>query len=709
MIHMSIAENVSARTGTSSKVLLHAVFKLLVELMAGRGGIDFICQILGEVDFIAGLRTLRPKMEENLLFFNEAVNLCSKEMLKRPLKIRRDECAEELGAICVKCGYDMTFAQETDCDSICPRCRGEIDSLFALRFEACVNQSISPTPETILMDVAWDRLAEAYVKAFEALKLVLKETASLFRWDRFQINDPEIRNYIDSYRWRIMIGERHIPREEKQVMQLIVRANLVDLDAVDVENVIRLGIATTKYGWLSENLHTIGVRSQHQKTAVTYSMLRDRLNTQIREVNAGLFEVQKGRGPKLNRESVKTGRYSPCVIMPSRSWEGGQVGDGVIVEALYDLPVFSRGDFGAVNIVLGRLGCGKTYLLACLLSYAVLEKDQVVFSPMNDKSNSFSLACLPFWAYSRRTKHLLKRFDILQCQPRALPTLTLTFMFPNGEIKDVEANPPTIFDRKVLITDPYDFSVDFQVLTDELKIIAEKMGFKKTCGLINVRNLDRLIQTSKTNIDVQISANLLHQYDAWRRGHLSDSARVVIDELSYVAPASLGGLYASDAQTSGSALSDFIKECRRNRLSVDGSTQLPLEIIPDIRNAWTNVFWRELAVSKDKSRSQIDFLLESMQLEDSSVKQIVRDLNNRGGLPENFWFWWNQQTKRIEVICPNPPSFCILDRDTKHTMKALYSKYEKESGEKLLLDSWDDVPILGSKAADLGFVPSAGS
>ncbi len=707
---MTVAENVSARTGTSGKILLHAIFKLLVELMAGRGGLDFVCQVLGEVDFIEDLKTLRPKMEENLLFFNEALNLCAKEMLKRPLGIRENECLDELGSVCVKCGFCTSLWASSDTDDKCPECGSEMENLYAMTLDSLVERKMGLGPETVLMDVAYDRLAEAYVNAFRSIRLILAETAGLFRWDRFRINDPEIRNYIDSYRWRIMIGERHIPREEKQVMQMLVRANLAGLSGEEVEKAIRLGVAVAKYGWLSESLHASGARMMHRQVSLDYSVCRDSLNTRIRGFNAGLFDVEKERKPRVDLASVHGGRFSPCVLLPSSNWEGGQVGNGVTVQALYDLPIFSHANFGAVNIALSRLGGGKTLLLSSLLSYAVLEKSQVVFSPLNDKSNSFSLACMPFWVYSRRTKILRRSFEVLQCQPQALPTLTLTFMFPNEEIRDVEANPPTVFDRKVVITDPYEFSVDFQhLIAEELAAISEEMGFKKPCGVVNVRNLDRLNQASKTNVDIQVCANLLHQFSVWRTGHLSDSVSVVLDELSYVAPSSLGGLYASDAQTSGSALSDFIKECRQKKMSVCGSTQLPVEIIPDIRNAWTNVFWRELATSKDKGRSQIDFLLDSLQLEDPSVKLVARDLNNRGGLPENFWFWWNQQSKRVEVVRPNPPSFCIIDRDTSHTLRALYRKFEKDSGQKVLLDCWEDVPVLGSCAGGFDFAPSAGT
>ena len=65
---------------------------------------------------------------------------------------------------------------------------------------------------------------------------------------------------------------------------------------------------------------------------------------------------------------------------------------------------------------------------------------------------------------------------------------------------------------------------------------------------------------------------------------------------------------------SGQTIEDFIKEIRRNRLSLDVATQSSLEILPNIRKAAVNVLFRDLSMSYDKSKSEIDFLLESLQL-----------------------------------------------------------------------------------------------
>jgi hypothetical protein len=193
------------------------------------------------------------------------------------------------------------------------------------------------------------------------------------------------------------------------------------------------------------------------------------------------------------------------------------------------------------------------------------------------------------------------------------------------------------------------------------------------------------------NVDVQAASNLLSQFDGWRKGNVTLPARVVIDEISYLAASQLI-LYAGDAARSGATVSDFIKESRRNSLSIDVATQLPLEILPDIRNAATNVFFRDLSMSRDKARSQIDFLLDSLQLADPTVKDVVASINNRGLLAKGFWFWYHQPAKRIEVIKPAPPTFCLQDPDK--TPRQVLKLYEKETGQKVLLDSWAEVKRL---------------
>jgi hypothetical protein len=107
-----------------------------------------------------------------------------------------------------------------------------------------------------------------------------------------------------------------------------------------------------------------------------------------------------------------------------------------------------------------------------------------------------------------------------------------------------------------------------------------------------------------------------------------------------------------------------------------------------------------LPSSKDKSKSQIDFILESVQLYDPSVRPVVRDINNRGLLSNGtYWFWWNKQTRSINVLRPTPPTFCL--QDPKKTPAQIIKMYEKNTGEQILLGSWDEVPELAHAVSEV--------
>jgi len=265
------------------------------------------------------------------------------------------------------------------------------------------------------------------------------------------------------------------------------------------------------------------------------------------------------------------------------------------------------------------------------------------------------------------------------------------------EVHDINVNkhPPTIYDRIVEVDGP-NFELDFRQVMRELKEIAELYGYSNPVGFVCVRNLQRQEDVTRTNFDIQVTASLLSQFNRWRKGNLSQPARVIIDEVSYLASAELPAQYAGDAARSKSVMSDFIKESRRNNLSVDMATQRPLEVISDIRDAATNVFFRDLPMSRDKTRSQIDFLVDSLQLAEPEVRGIIAEINNRGLLDKvgkGYWFWYHRPAKRVNVIRPAPPTFCLQDKDM--TPMQILRRYEKETGQKVLLGSWDEVKRLG--------------
>ncbi|MGB9774615.1 MAG: hypothetical protein ACPL4I_11430 [Bacteroidota bacterium] len=682
--------------GYNPIVWLESLFKRLVEASAGRGGIEAICQYLDQVDFIPELQALRRKIKLNSIFFETALSKCSKEMLKRPSEIRKEEIFNLLGSHCPKCGFTTSIWVQMETHGACPNCQSNLQPVYTAKLVELLNMKIDPAPEVVMMHVAYDKLAEAYVDCYKALKLVLEATAKIFGWPQFRIQKEELRNYMDEYFLGRLAGETKIPREEKQCLQFLVRGNLAGIPTDKAEKLIRLGLEVVKYGYLYEVLGATGAQAHYAQALAMYSSLYDKLNEEIRTTTAAYYSEPKRQIIHLRK--TLGGYYAPCLLMDKQSWETGQIAKEVTLEPVYRLPIFPKSDFGALQTVYGRLGSGKTFLLNSIACYAVLAKHEVVFCPLNDKSNSLSLACMPLFAYNERTRKLAHNLqEVLGVEPQGIPTITLNILRRGEAPANIASHPPTIYDRIIEVDDMKSFEVDFNQIMSELKQAASDYGYSKPVGIITTRNLDRYNAKTNVNLDIQASSNMLAQFDKWRKANLSHNARVMIDEVSYLAPSQIS-LYGSDALKSGATISDFIKESRRSRVSVDLATQMPIEILPDIRNAATNIFFRDLAVSKDKSRSQIDFTLESMQLEDEALKDVVRDINNRGLLPKGFWFWYHQPSRTIQVIRPCPPTFCL--HDIHLTPHEIIRKYEKATGEKMLLESWKQVETLKSTAKE---------
>ena len=436
-----------------------------------------------------------------------------------------------------------------------------------------------------------------------------------------------------------------------------------------------LAINAVKYGYLYQVLGADGAYPFYDETLQVYNPLYDKINTYIRQV---LSVGQESKHMKITVKKTLGGYYAPCLLMPRNCWESGKIAGNIEMEPVTRLPIFPKADFGALQTVFGPIGSGKTFLLSSIFSYSILNKQELIFSPLGDKSNSFSTACLPLFPYDKRTEklhHNLK--ETLGVEPSGIPLITLTILQEGDKITDEDKNPPTIFDRLLYIKDPKTFEIDFEEVVKQLKDVAVKYGYTKSTGIVTVRNLDRYYGSENVNIDAQIAVSLLQQFDAYRKSHVKQSSRVFIDEISYLASAQVT-LYGSDALRSGATISDFIKESRRNKCSIDTATQMPLEVIPEIRNAATNVFFRDLAMSKDKTRSQIDFLLDSLRLKEPAIRPVIKAINERGLLPKGYWFWYHQPTRDINVIKPCPPLFCL--QDPNKTPRQLFKMYAKTPG-----------------------------
>ena len=686
--------------GYNSMVWVEALFKRFIDAISGRGGVEAVTGYADQIDFIDGLSSLRQSMKKCDMFFQTALSKCNKELLKRALVIREDEVGGLLGYACRECGKQLPNRKITcSCGG-----RAKLMSVLVGRRMRREEDLRNVTPEVILMDVAYDRLADAYCCAFESFRLVTKKTAEIFGWeDRFHIENPELLNYMDHYFLGRLPGESKIPREEKETLQFLVRGNLVMVDLNVGKKLIRTGISVVKYGYLFEVLGCVGADLKYSEATEEFGKMYDEINKLIRhELYQDREEV---RHSETSVRKLVEGVYAPVHMMPSHLWMNGTIANQVVLEPVYRLPIHPKADYGSLQIAYGPIGAGKSFLLAAFATYAVETKHEVIFDVLGDKSNSFTLAFMPLFGYDARTNALVKRLqDELGIQPHGIPTLNLTFLREGEKYPDARTSPPTLCDRIIRVDNPHGFNLDFSAIMDEFKQVVKDfkwvdrdgnaVQYTRPQGIINVRNLDRLNNITNENVDIQITVNLLSSFDAWRKGNLSVPMRVMVDELSYVAPSQVM-LYAGDASRSGATVSDFIKESRRDRCSFDTASQRPLEIITDIRDSSTNIFFRDLPSSKDKSKSQIDFILESCTLHDPSVRQVIKDLNNRGLLSkEKYWFWYNRESRSINVIRPCPPTFCL--QDPRRTPDQVVKLYEKTTGETVMLSDWSEVKELAA-------------
>jgi DNA-directed RNA polymerase subunit RPC12/RpoP len=675
--------------GVHHNILLESVSKRLVDAIAGRGGIENVVQFLDQLDWLPEeARVLRSKIKTNAVFFEAALALCSKEMMKRPYGVRVRQISDLLGMACPKCGYGISFWDRKIVGSVCPSCGSKMESLYAVSLKQLLEKRITPSPEAVLMNVAYERLAQAYVDGYKALDIALDSLAKGFGWTRFRIQ-RKLLAYMDAYFYGRYAGEQKISREEKECLQFFVRGNLAEIPIEDAEALLRMGMEVVKYGYLFEVLRATGAESKYLEAVAKYGAFYDQINSQIREALQELFEESIRTAFKLRR--IAHGYYHPCFLIPKKNWVSGQLEGHIILEP-YVLPIFPSAEMGSIQTVYGPLGSGKTVLLSSLICYSFFKRHETVFVPLNDKSNSFSLAPIPMFPYSRSTAKLMETLERLDVEPQGIPAVTVNVLVKGEKVENVMSHPPTIYDRIVYVDNPTDFTIDFNMLFDELKAVAETFGFSQPVGILAVRNMQR--ETQYYYIDVEIATNMLLEFDKWRKGHMGRPMRVVLDEVSYMA-ASYAKTSVTDKIRAGGTITDFIKESRRNNVSVDAATQYPVEIVRELRNAATNVFFRGLQSAVTKARSPIDALLESIQLRDDQLKPVIRDMNNRGALPKHFWFWYHQPSYDINVIRPAPPTFAVFDPNAKMSMMEILREYEKQNpNQHILLKSWDEVKVV---------------
>jgi hypothetical protein len=694
--------------GINALVLERSLGKRFVEGVSGKGGLAALVSWLDQLDFVKGIEPLLNEINTRYMFYDSALTKCAKEALKRPEVMREEEIAGLLGFVCVGCGKPSSImSNKSTCN-----CKKEIVPYYSVIVEKLLDLDIIPSPETVLLWVAYDGLAEAYVKAFQALRMALNQISERLGWpDASAFVDVEFKDQLDSSFLYLSPGDTRLALQEKEILQLLIRGNIANINLDEAEKLIMLGIATVKFGHLFNQLFSAGANFQFEKSRAEFSKLYNVVNEKIR---LATFVSRKER-EKRTVEVVELAekQYYPLLLLPKDYWIQGRLSKNIVLHPFEDPPIFSADTPPAINAIVGPSGSGKTMLMAAFICRAFEKKHELIFNVLGDEANSLTLANLPMFPCEGHTGEFLETLAKMGVMPHAIPTLNLTFMRIGETIKKelLAANPPTKFDRIIDIVDTFGFGFDFlnkdeknPGVVNVLEQIATDMGYKRICGLINIRNLARVEEISstedkKTNRDIEIATIMMEKFDAFRQGFKSPSSRIVVDEASYLAPIIHARSGTATFQSSN-VLSQLVKRVRKMYCSFDLGTQKWTEINPDVRAEATNVFFRELPKSSDKSSSQMDVVLNCLELkEGKAMREQLAQMMERGVLGDDFfWFWYNKKRHDIEVVKPTPPFFMI--NQPRKTNLEVFKAYEKFSGEKVLLDSWEDVPHLEYKPTD---------
>ncbi len=722
--------------GLNQIVFERSLEKLLISLESGKGGFPTLIWWLDNADYVDDISELVNSMSRNHTFYDTAIVKCSKEALARPEKVREEEIAMLLDNVCLKCG--RVFPMMGNTPRRCPSCGGDIDSKYVQITEQLVDMDVAPNPEAVFMAAAYDCLAQAYIDGFIALKRVFSVVRSELHLDsNFQFINEKLKDKLDSIFYYYEAGDVRFAKEERCLLMVLVRATLADLKIARIEDLCRVACDVLKFGHLHNKFYCSGALAQYDNKRVEYSRLYNSINEEIRTTTVIPREKRKQRSVTYleirdyKKEIIYP--YYATALLPDEFWIRGRLSNNLIYQPLTDIPYLGSPSDAGVTFVAGPSGKGKTTVMSDIIA-EVVDRDQcVVLDVLGDDANSLKLASLPmFWRKREitQTKKFTEILDRMKVKPHGIPTVNLTFLRKGEHVsdEDIEANPPTIWDYIVLIKSPSSFGLKFDTpvsykqspgILNLLRYRAWMMGYPDIRGIINVMNLDRVEGEGKdkSKPDNLISAEVMSKFCRWRLNNKSFGMMLFADEVSNLAPVQFDSGTGADTSVSSASLAQTIKKVRKRRTSWLLGSQKFSEVNPNVRAEANHVLFRELPQAQDKARSQTDIVLEALQLKaGDGFKKMIRGMIEEGAFPEKefIWFKHDKNARDLQVIKPNVPYFMLYQREL--TMREIFRAYEKwmadlkESdnkedralfeyyamtvGEKVLLKSWRDVPIL---------------
>lgn len=644
------------------------------ESIQGMGGLETLLRFFRQMSDIHEMAQLCQTISVNLLAFQTARNITDKANIRRKsLEERTEQIIKLLG----------------------PKEYKSLIQMFA-------KQRRFVSPEVIGMWWAFGKQKIAYEASYIALGLVFNFIAQRTGWGSFRIDNVRFLDYLELSRVEAIKGESRISMEEKNLLQFNVYGNLAAKDSEGKELVtpalahfiIDRGVDVLRLGYVQEVLDP-SFLEDYERAQASFTPFYHQIFRAIQPaVNVML---QFGFKPHFQIE-VKDGSYwFPFLITPDETWNSGTITGEVNLFALPErpgFPMFPKAEQGVHILIISQSGKGKTVVMSSLASYSITRHAFTILQPIYDDGNQPQFSVMPLFPYNTRTEQLHSFLtEQLHIEPKGIPCMTLNIIHPN-EIGELEREPLTKYDRIIYVNSHEGFKLNWKKIFAELQNISHEMGYAKTCGMIGVRDLHRTDRETNVNLDLRVCAGVLSEFEIFRTHYHDFPMGLMIDEVAERAPSHYTQAGGDQASVVGSIMSDY-RRFRRKNVSTIVASQRVREFLGEIRDASSNVLFRDLPRQQQRESSQIDQALDMFELDEAS-KALVKDYTLKGTLSRPgtwFWWWYHRERRKVELIWAIPPCFCL--EDVQLNPEALFKKYESEyPDQKILVDDVNEVPVL---------------
>lgn len=659
------------------EVLTRAVDNCLRELMQGHGGLNAYIDFARQISLkIPGLEEINRKVYVNYINWQVCLaNADAKTVSHKSFGELEDLTLTVLGLKCPLCG--LTYPPST---IKCPLCKCRLKEIALPEdYERLLGEGYPVGPRTLLVLKGAEWLLEAYLNAYRGLRLILKYIANLYGAEKYSIGSGDFYVYLEMSRVFLIKGDQRLSLEQRQLLQILAWGCLADAPLEEVEDAFRKGVNVVKYGWLTENV------------SPQFRFELDKAVAEFVGVYQPLIIKFKERARKSVSETVEPmfepleGVYIPAMILSMDQWIRGKIGGKLHLQPYPEIVRYTqvRQESGSINLFFSAMGKGKTLFMRAL-GQSTVERGGIVLIPVSDDSNQSTLVSVPLVPFSRETKKVSEILEKLQLNPKPLPSITLNIVRPE-DFEVLADEPLTIYDRILFVEDINKLSLDFNLIVEELGKVSRSFGYNKPCGYINVRFLGRF--EGKTNVELIIGRKVIREFTRWREKNKQQFCRVQIDELAELGGASQIRLGGTSEYMMGGQIVSFLRQSRRKRLEVDASSQRVSEVLNEVREHATNIFFRDL------TEEQMKALENTVQLETEELFEVVKGMNSRGELTGTFlWWWYSRPLRTINLLQATPPTHMIYDN--RHSLRAHFEAYEEYTKTKILVEDVEECPQL---------------